>query len=210
MTLDTLKDELKAPFKANFTKNPLLHAHKNGEHLCEENLYNGNKNGSTSWREFFHRNNLDPHNTNKHSCANQNPQEIHTSGYLLFEVDWEAQHSCGNILYNGGKNGEHFCWEIFHGNNIKKHIKSQNTWKFFHHPYSLDDNEHMDTPPAFSSHAQETLNHGLSLSEVDWGDLKSDRIPSATPGAEPPRGAKDSGSARSHSTHLETSSSNRP
>ena len=38
----------------------------------------------------------------------------------------------------------------------------------------------------------------------------SDRIPLNTPGAEPPRDAKDSGSARSHSTHLETSSSNRP
>ena len=38
----------------------------------------------------------------------------------------------------------------------------------------------------------------------------SDRIPSTTPGAEPPRDAKDSGSARSHSTHLETSSSDRP
>ena len=37
-----------------------------------------------------------------------------------------------------------------------------------------------------------------------------DRIPSTTPGAEPPRDAKDPGSARSHSTHLETSSSNRP
>ena len=37
-----------------------------------------------------------------------------------------------------------------------------------------------------------------------------DRIPSTTPGAEPPRDAKDSGSARSHSTHLETSSSYRP
>ena len=31
----------------------------------------------------------------------------------------------------------------------------------------------------------------------------TDRIPSSTPGAEPPRDAKDSGSARSHSTHLE-------
>ena len=38
----------------------------------------------------------------------------------------------------------------------------------------------------------------------------TDRIPSTTPGAEPPRGAKDSGSARSHSTHLETSSQKRP
>ena len=38
----------------------------------------------------------------------------------------------------------------------------------------------------------------------------SDRIPSNTPGAEPPRDARDSGSARSHSTHLETSSPDRP
>ena len=37
-----------------------------------------------------------------------------------------------------------------------------------------------------------------------------DRIPSTTPGAEPPRDDRDSGSARSHSTHLETSSSDRP
>ena len=37
-----------------------------------------------------------------------------------------------------------------------------------------------------------------------------DRIPSTTPGAEPPRDAKDSGSARPHSTHPETSSTNRP
>ena len=40
--------------------------------------------------------------------------------------------------------------------------------------------------------------------------LLLDRIPSTTPGAEPPRDARDSGSARSHSTHLETSSSDRP
>ena len=37
-----------------------------------------------------------------------------------------------------------------------------------------------------------------------------DRIPSTTPGAEPPRDARNSGSARSHSTHLETSSTNQP
>ena len=38
----------------------------------------------------------------------------------------------------------------------------------------------------------------------------SDRIPSTNPGEEPPRDARDSGSASSHSTHLETSSSDRP
>ena len=45
--------------------------------------------------------------------------------------------------------------------------------------------------------------------QLVWA-LQRDRIPSTTPGAEPPRDAKDSGTARSHSTHLETSSSNRP
>ena len=40
--------------------------------------------------------------------------------------------------------------------------------------------------------------------------IHCDRIPSTTPGEEPPRDARDSGSARSHSTHLETSSSDRP
>ena len=40
--------------------------------------------------------------------------------------------------------------------------------------------------------------------------LLGDRIPSTTPGAEPPRDARDSGSARSHSTQLETSPSDRP
>ena len=38
----------------------------------------------------------------------------------------------------------------------------------------------------------------------------SDRIPSTTPGVEPPRDVRDSGSARSHSMHLETSSTDRP
>ena len=37
-----------------------------------------------------------------------------------------------------------------------------------------------------------------------------DRIPSTTPGAEPPRDASDSDLARAHSMHLETSSSGRP
>ena len=39
---------------------------------------------------------------------------------------------------------------------------------------------------------------------------RSDRISSTTPGVEPPRDARDSGTARSNSTHLETSSSDRP
>ena len=47
--------------------------------------------------------------------------------------------------------------EISHGNSTKRHIKS---------------NQHMDTPHASSNYVKTTLNHGLSLTEVDWGDLK--------------------------------------
>ena len=51
----------------------------------------------------------------------------------------------------------------------------------------------------------------LKATDPNWkGSKYNDRIPSTTPGAEPPRDARDSGSARSHSMHLETSSSNRP
>ena len=56
----------------------------------------------------------------------------------------------------------------------------------------------------------ETLMLSLVNSDSPFVAVVIDRIPSTTPGAEPPRDAKDSGSARSHSTHLETSSSNRP
>ena len=55
----------------------------------------------------------------------------------------------------------------------------------------------------------ENYNQHTSLTQVP-SSAPSDRIPSTNPGAEPPRDARDSGSARSHSTHLETSSSDRP
>ena len=58
----------------------------------------------------------------------------------------------------------------------------------------------------FQQQLQDIFQTALKLT----GPGPFDRIPSTTPGAEPPRDAKDSGSARSHSTHLETSSSNRP
>ena len=57
---------------------------------------------------------------------------------------------------------------------------------------------------------EETGVHVDPTSIQYWSSQPCDRIPSTTPGAEPPRDAKDSGSARSHSMHLETSSSNRP
>ena len=75
-----------------------------------------------------------------------------------------------------------------------------------------------DIPKPLGKHVQTThyvnanLHHDLATGEAVTAVLHflNDRIPSTTPGAEPPRDAKDSGSARSHSTHLETSSSYRP
>ena len=60
----------------------------------------------------------------------------------------------------------------------------------------------LKTPPAY------TMRNSVQPGRNTKNEI--DRNPSTTPGAEPPRDAKDSGSARSHSTHLETSSSNRP
>ena len=54
------------------------------------------------------------------------------------------------------------------------------------------------------------VNHHHTNQKHSDPSSSDDRIPSTTPGAEPPRDARDSGSARSHSTHLETSSSDRP
>ena len=34
----------------------------------------------------------------------------------------------------------------------------------------------MDTPHAFSNYEKITLNDGLSISEVDWGDLKTETL----------------------------------
>ena len=79
--------------------------------------------------------------------------------------------------------------------------------------YSLDTGQTEDD--AFNS---KPIDPELDDSELLAGEsnqhcftmISHDRIPSTTPGAEPPRDAKDSGSARPHSTHPETSSTNRP
>ena len=101
-------------------------------------------------------------------------KEIHNHGQSITEVDWGAQGSFGKNLYNVGKTGEHPCGEIFHGNNTKRHIKPHHKWKPLHHTWKLDDNQNMDTPQAFSNYEKATFNHGLSLSEVDWGDPKGE------------------------------------
>ena len=75
--------------------------------------------------------------------------------------------------------------------------------------------QHPDNPPGEIPGvevAKQAEEHGVAMDpEIPGvGEDEADRIPSTAPGAEPPRDARDSGSARSHSTHLETSSSDRP
>ena len=64
------------------------------------------------------------------------------------------------LIQHGGKNGEHsygenFIYEYF----SKMHIKST---------------QHMSILQAFSNCVRETFNHGLSPSEVEWGDPKGE------------------------------------
>ena len=66
----------------------------------------------------------------------------------------------------------------------------------------------LDDKPKFLTEDPTDESHAISCDD-NMGTLV-DRVPSTTPGAEPPRDAKDSGSARSHSMHLETSSSDGP
>ena len=82
-------------------------------------------------------------------------------------------------------------------------------WELYQKPQSCDTDGSQSREWDFQGclgHFQEGQGGHIQVLGVPGGD----RIPSTTPGAEPPRGAKDSGSARSHSTHLETSSQKRP
>ena len=80
-------------------------------------------------------------------------------------------------------------------------------------------NEETSYKPAYDSFLSilylkntDQMKYGSLIKKMaeDFATGWDDRIPSTNPGAEPPRDARDSGSDRSHSTHLEASSSDRP
>ena len=128
--------------KIEMTKDSLHHAGKNGEHFYGENLHNAGKNGEHSCVENFHGDNLNPHNINKPSCTHQSLQE--------------TQHPCHPehcLIFVGPEHQVSKIYEYL----TKRHIKS---------------NQHMDNPNASSNYVKTTLNHRLSLSEVDFADLK--------------------------------------
>ena len=79
--------------------------------------------------------------------------------------------------------------------------------------YNLSDmlSKHWDHPSVYNMIMKLLITRGpITLIPKEILKTNHDRIPSTTPGEEPPRDARDSGSARSHSMHLETSSSDRP
>ena len=131
--------------KTEMTTDSLHHPGKNGEHYYGENLHNATKNGEHSCVKNFHGDNLNPHNINELSCTHQSQQE--------------TQHLCHSehCLIFVGPEHQHSCVEIPTGNSTKRHIKS---------------NQHMYNPHAFNKYVKTILNHCLSLSEVDLGDLK--------------------------------------
>ena len=89
--------------------------------------------------------------------------------------------------------------QVYH---VFGYLKTHSKRRLFFDPWHPDIDEH-----TFSSYEWYDFYHDAKEQvPIDMPPPRV-RIPSTTPGADPPRDAKDSGSARSHSTHLETSSS---
>ena len=114
LILDKLKIEM--------TKDPLHHAAKNGEHFYGENLCSAAKNGEHSFLEYFHQDNLNPHNINTLSCTHQSLQETQHLCY---------PHHC--LIFVGPEYQASKIYEYL----TKTHIKS---------------NQHMDNPNVFSNY----------------------------------------------------------
>ena len=112
----------------------MLHADKNGEYFCEENLHNGNENGEHMCVENLHGDHLIPH---KLGSSHQSPQE--------------TQHLCLPELCPSSVGPEHqqsMIYESLTG----KHIKYYNAGQVPHHPSLPDGNHHMSTFPLFTKY----------------------------------------------------------
>ena len=96
-----------------------------------------------------------------------------------------GEHSYRDNLHNAAENGEHSCVDNFHGDNLNPHninklscthqsLPEHQVSKIYEYLTKryLKSNQHMDNTNAFSNHVKTTLNHGLSLSEVDLCNLK--------------------------------------
>ena len=115
--------------------------------------------------------------------------------------------SCHQLTTISPSIPNHFWWELYHGYLSfipDGAIRFRTGEPDFS---SLKDQEYDWTRSVYSG-ACEQIPHDIP--KPLGKHVQTDRIPSNTPGAEPPRDARDSGSARSHSMHLETSSSDRP
>ena len=138
-------------------------------------------------REYAHALQLDIHNGNNKWKEAIDLEIEQIKEYQVFKDFGKAVYDKNNIT-NAPKGHQkirvHFVFDVKHCGKFKARLVADG---------------HLTKEP------METVYSGV----VSIRNL-SDRIPSTTPGAEPPRDARDSGSARSHSMHLETSSPDRP
>ena len=142
--LDTLKNELKPPFTANITKGILLHAEKDGEHFCEENLHN--ENGEHICVENFHGDISTNTTSTILGVVIQNPQE--------------TQHLCYPEVCMSSVGPEHHPSKIY-GSLTGKHIKYYNAGQVSQHTSLLDGNHHMSTFPLYLASM-----HGLDKASI--------------------------------------------
>ena len=96
-----------------------------------------------------------------------------------------GEHFYGEKLHNAAKNGEHSCVENIHEDNIYPHninklscthqsLPEHQASKIYEYltERHIKSNQHMYNPHPFNNYVKTTLNHGLSLSEVDLNHLK--------------------------------------
>ena len=89
----------------------------------------------------------------------------------IYHVSRNGEHLTKDPIHHVGKNGEHFYGENFrYEYHSKRHTKSNQHMGILY-AFSKS-NQHMGILHALSNCVRETFNHGLSPSEVDWGDPK--------------------------------------
>ena len=91
----------------------------------------------------------------------------------IYHVGKNGEHLTKDPIHHVDKNGEHYYGENFiYEYPSKRHTKSNQHIGILH--VFSKSNQHMGTLHAFSNCERQTFNHGLSPSEVDWGDPKGE------------------------------------
>ena len=159
---------------------------------------------------------LDKENSNTHWQDAMDLELTQIHEYKVFKDTGKAQFHNGKVVTPDGfqKIRVHFVYAVKHDGRFKArlvadgHLTKEPVESIYSGVVSLRSLRMVVFYP--SSMIWKSGEQMLEMQILKPTLMKSDRIPSTNPGAEPPRDGRDSGSARSHSTHLETSSSDRP